>query len=142
MKSNWRFRKNVKTCPQNKKSYLMLLQDITIFIDFSFACRYGRVTTATCKYYFPLVVSFTIIKCCKELHLKCGWAPIFIFENVVMHKNQSFFLCYHYLIIVFSLSLFTIWWSIFDQPFRRSRWIQSMVIKVKITCKRVNFIQK
>ena len=46
------------------------------------------------------------------------------------------------------LLLFTVWWSIFDQPFRRllplscfygsSQWL----LKVKITCKRVNFIKK
>ena len=34
--------------------------------DFNFAYKDGRVTTATCKYYFPLVVNTTITNCCKE----------------------------------------------------------------------------
>ena len=55
--------------------------------DFNFACKDGRVTTATCKYYCPLVVSPTITNCCKELHLKCGRVPRSVFENVAMHEN-------------------------------------------------------
>ena len=45
--SNWRFRKNVKTCLQNKKAWLFSS-------DFNFICKDGRVTAATCKYYCSL----------------------------------------------------------------------------------------
>ena len=55
--------------------------------DFNFACKNGRVTTAKCKYYCPLVVNPTITNCCKELHLKCGRVPRSVFENVAMHEN-------------------------------------------------------
>ena len=40
--------------------------------DFSFACKDGRVTAATCKYYCPLVANTTFTNSCKQLHLKCG----------------------------------------------------------------------
>ena len=30
--------------------------------DFNFACKNSQVTTATCKYYCPLVVNLTITK--------------------------------------------------------------------------------
>ena len=55
--------------------------------DFNFAFKDGRVTTATCKYYCPLVVNPTITNCCKELHLKCGRVPRSVFENFPMHEN-------------------------------------------------------
>ena len=56
--------------------------------DFHFACKDGRVTAATCKYYYPMVVKPTITHCCKELHLKCGRVPRSLFENVAMRENQ------------------------------------------------------
>ena len=40
--------------------------------DFSLACKDGRATAATCKYYCPLVVNPTFTNSCKQLHLKCG----------------------------------------------------------------------
>ena len=55
--------------------------------NFNFSCKDGQVTTATCKYYSPLVVNPTITNCCKELHLKCGRVPRSVFENVAMHEN-------------------------------------------------------
>ena len=55
--------------------------------DFNFACKDGRVTTATCTYYCPVVANPTITNFCKELHLKCGGVPRSIFENVAMHEN-------------------------------------------------------
>ena len=42
---------------------------------------------ATCKHYYPLIVKPTITNCCKELHLKCGRVPRYLFENVAMHEN-------------------------------------------------------
>ena len=59
--------------------------------DFNFACKDGRVTTATCKYYCPLVVNPTITHCCKELHLKCDRVSRSVFEKVAMHKSYSGF---------------------------------------------------
>ena len=73
--SNWRFQKNVKTCPQNKKDVF----------------KGGSVTAATCKYYCPLFVSPPMTHCCQELHLKCGRVPKSVFENVAMHKKLSGF---------------------------------------------------
>ena len=61
--SKWRFQKNVKTCLQKKKSYLMPLSSHGHFSsDFNFSCKNSQVTTATCKYYCPLVVNLTITK--------------------------------------------------------------------------------
>ena len=86
--SNWRFRKNVKACLQSKKSYLTPPFKAWPFpSDFNFACKDGQVTTATCKYYCPLVASPTITNCCKNLHLKYGRVPRSVFENVAMHEN-------------------------------------------------------
>ena len=117
--------------------------------DFNFGCRYGRVTTATCKYYCPLVVSPTITNCCKELHFKYGRAPRSIFENVAMHENQFFF--YYYFKIMppllkvisfFSVTIYSMM-KYFCSAFQSVvLWIQSMVNKVKVTCKKVNFIKK
>ena len=55
--------------------------------DFNFACKDGQVTTATCKYYCPLVISPTITNYCEQLHLKCDRVPRSVFENVAMHEN-------------------------------------------------------
>ena len=65
----------------------------------------------------------------------------------VLCENQSFFSLFRKS-LHFPLFLFAVWWSIFDQPFRRllplscfygsSQWL----FKVKITCKRINFIKK
>ena len=72
----------------NKKSYLTPTFKASSFSsDFNFACKDGRVTTATYKYYCPLVASPTIFSCCKELHLKCDKVPTSVFENVTMHEN-------------------------------------------------------
>ena len=60
--------------------------------DFNFACKDGRVTTATSKCYCPLVVNPTITNCCKEFHLKCGKAPRSVFENIAIHENYSSFM--------------------------------------------------
>ena len=54
----------------------------------NFASKDGRVTAATCKHYYPLVVNPTITNCHKNFHLKCHRVPRSIFENIAMHKNQ------------------------------------------------------
>ena len=126
--------------------------------DFNFASKDYRVMAATCKY-CPLVVSPTITNCCKELHLKYGKIPRSVFENytwklVWFCVKTNLFSCYFEMwsplskVIVFFCVTFTVWWSIFDQSFRQllplslfygsSHWL----FKIKITCKRVNFIKK
>ena len=120
---NWRFRKNVKMC--------FIWCRLTS--DFNFACKDGRVTAATYKYYCPLVVNPIITNSWKKLHLlnvaeflgpslqtspsmktssvSCGnQSFFFLFRNVATFIESCFvFLCY----------FFTVWWSFFDQPFRR-----------------------
>ena len=55
--------------------------------DFRIACKDGRVTAATCKYYCPYFVNPTITNCCKEFNLKCGRVTRSAFENVAIHEN-------------------------------------------------------
>ena len=55
--------------------------------DFSFTCKDGRVAAATCKYYCLLIVNPGIANCYKELHLKCGRVPGFVFEIVAMEED-------------------------------------------------------
>ena len=127
--------------------------------DFNFACKNGWVTAAACKYYCLLVVNPTITNCCKEVHLKCGRAPNLSLKTLpciktspVLYENQCFFLLFRNVATFFqnhcfSLLLFTAWWSIFDDPFKRllslscfdgsNQWL----FKVKFTCKRANFIK-
>ena len=94
--------------------------------DFNFACKDGRITKATWKYYCLLLVNPAITNCCKELHLKCDRVPRYVFENVTIHEDLSgfvwkpvFFLviskcCHLYRkSLCFSLLPFTVWWSIF-----------------------------
>ena len=91
--------------------------------DFNFACKDGRVTTATYKHYYPLVVNPTITNFCKELHVVCVRVPRSIFENVAIHEDLSCFVWkpVFFLIIskcchvyressCFSLLFFTVWW--------------------------------
>ena len=102
--SNWDLWKNVKTCVQNKKLYLVP------------PSRHGHChpililpvkmvelpqQTAICRYYCPLVVNHTITNSCKELHLKCGRVPRSVFETLpcmksspVLCQNHSFFLLF------------------------------------------------
>ena len=126
--------------------------------DFNFICKDGRDTAAICEHYCPLVVNPAITNCCKELHLEYGRVRKSVFENVAMHKNKSGFAWkpVFFLIIwnvatfieshCFSLLLFTVWWNIFDQTFRvllplSLDPVNQWLFKVKITCKRVNFIK-
>ena len=91
--------------------------------DFNFACKVGRLTAATCKYYCLLVVNPTATNCCKEFHIKCGRVYRFVFENVAMHENFSGFVWKQVFFLLFpntttfieshcvwSLLLFTVWW--------------------------------
>ena len=114
--------------------------------DFNFACKDGWVNTTTCKYYFPFVANSTITNCCKELCLKCGRVldPSYPSFLIILKCCQLY-----WKLLCFSLLLVTVCRSVFDQPFRRllqlscfyngsSQWL----FKVKITCKRVNFMKK
>ena len=110
---------SIKTCPF---SY-----------DFTFACKDGLVIAATCKYYCPLFVNPVITNCCKEIRLCHAWNLV---QFCVKTESHCVFLL-----------LFTVWWNIFDQVFRwllplscfygSSQWL----LKVKVTCKRLNFIK-
>ena len=122
--------KKVKACLQNK------ISDATFkarpfSLNFNFLCKDGWITAATCKYDCPLVVDPTITNCFKELHLKQGRIPRSVFENVTIHENESGFMwkpVFFLIILKFchlywkslclSLLLFTVWWSIFEQPCR------------------------
>ena len=78
-----------------------------------------------------LFVSPTMTNCSKELHLKCGRVPDSFLKALSWKKtspflceNQPFFImsecCHlHWNWFCFFLLLFIVWWSIFDQPFRR-----------------------
>ena len=91
--------------------------------SFNFACKYGRVTIATRKYYCLLVVDPAITNCCKELHVIWGRVPWSVFENVAIHEELPGFKWkpLYFLIIskrcnlyqkslCFSRLLFTVWW--------------------------------
>ena len=53
--------------------------------NFKFASKNDRVTAVTCKY-CQLDVSPIVTNCCKELHLKYGKIPRYVFENFTMHR--------------------------------------------------------
>ena len=61
--SNWRFRKNVKTC-KNIASVFTTVHWLS-----------------NCYYQLPITY------CCKELHLKYGRVRRSVFENAAMHEN-------------------------------------------------------
>ena len=83
--SNQRFQKNVKTCLQNKKVYLMPPSRWPFSSDFNSASQDDQVTAVTWKH-CPLAVS-PIFTSCKELHLKYGKIPRSASENFAMHEN-------------------------------------------------------
>ena len=90
--SNWGFRKNLKTCSQNKKSYLMLP---LMHVHF-----HPILIKLPCKYYCPLVVNPTITNCCKELHHVAEFlhAPLKTLPRTktspISWENRSFFLLF------------------------------------------------
>ena len=127
--------------------------------DFNSACKDGRVTTETCKYHCSLVISPTITIVVKSSILNVAE---FLDPSLktspcrktrpISSENHSFFLLFQNIATFieshcFSLLLFTAWWSIFDKPFRRLLPLfcfyesSQCLFKVKITCKRVNFIK-
>ena len=144
LQSRWKYLEQNREIQENWTSAIIVTWPFSS--DFNFACKDGRVTTATCKYYCPLFVNPTITHCCKELYLKCGRVSRSIFEKVAMHKSYSGFVWKPVFFLLFwnvatfienhcvFVLLFTIWWSIFDQFFRLLLplscflWIQSMVV--------------
>ena len=127
--------------------------------DFNFACKGDWVTTTTCKCYCPLVITLPLpivsknsilneaelldlflktLPCTKTISVLCENQYFFLFWNVAMSIESH----------CFSLLIFTVWWSIFDQPFRQMIPLScfygssQQLFKVKITCERVNFIKK
>ena len=120
-----------------------------------FSILLALVITATCIYYCPLVVSpTTITNCCRELHPKFGWVPRSVFENITMHKNHSglvwkpvfFLLLSKCCTFIKSHPVFPCCSLQYDEMFLISLldgcYESSRRFKVKITCKRVNFIKK
>ena len=128
--------------------------------DFNFICKDYRVTAATCKYYCLLVVNPATTNCCKKLNilnvaeflgpslktLPCTKTSPVLCEKVFFLIPKCCQL--YWKSLCFSQLLFTVWWSIFYRLFRQllplscfygsSQWL----FKVKITCKRINFIKK
>ena len=124
--------------------------------DFNFACKDGRVTAATWTLLqtlsVPILAKSSIWNVAEFLDLSLQTWPCTKTSSVLC-GNQSFFLLFRNVATfieshcVFHCYFFTIWWSVFDQPFRRllplsclygySQWF-----KVKITCERVHFIKK
>ena len=85
--SNWRFRKNVKTCLQKKKFYLMSLSKhghfhpiLILHLKIVKLPQQHASTTVHCLQILPL-------PSCKELYLKCGRVLRSVSENVAMHEN-------------------------------------------------------
>ena len=78
---NQSFRKNVKTCLQNKKT----LSDVAFKTwpfssDFNFACNDGRVTAETCKYYCLKVLPLPTVARISVLNM--AGVPKSVFENI------------------------------------------------------------
>ena len=113
--------------------------------DFNFACKDSWVTTATCKYYCPLVVycpiaaKSSILNVAEFLDPSLKMLPC-TKASPVLCENQSFFLLFWKVATFienhcFFLLLFTIWWSIFDHLFRLLLplscflWIQSTLVQ-------------
>ena len=123
--------------------------------DFNFTCKDYRVTAATCKCYCLLIVNPTTTNCCKELHLECGRVPRSVFENVAIHEDQSGFVGKQVFFLIpkccqlyrkslcFSVTFYSMMKYFFISFlegcfYGSSQWL----FKVKITCKRINFIKK
>ena len=72
--SNWHFRKNVKTCLQNKKLYLMLLSRHghfhPILILHEKIAKLPQQHASTTVLFFPVVYLTLSSPSCKELYLK------------------------------------------------------------------------
>ena len=126
--SNWRFWK--KTLNMSTKQEILsdaAFKAWPFSSDFNFARKDGRVTTVTSKYYCPLVVNPTITCCCKELRFKCGKVPKCRHGQKLVQLRVKTSLFSYYLqiltpllkVIVFFSVIFTVWWRILDQPFRR-----------------------
>ena len=125
----------------------------TFSSNFNFICKDGRVTVAICKHYCPLVVNPTITNWCKDLHLEYGRVRRSVFEKVAMHKNKSFFLLFEMLPPLSKVIVFLCYFLQYDEIFLIRLLeccyhylicldpVNQWLFKVKITCKRVNFIK-
>ena len=123
--------------------------------DFNFACKKGQVTIATYKYYCPSVVNLTITKLQKifsqmkqslEIH---HWKCCHTQKLVRFHVKTSLF-SYYFKMLPF-LSKVIVFFYVTFYSIMHLRWLllvscfygsNQWFFKVKITCKRVNFIKK
>ena len=126
--SDWRFWKNVKTCLENKNFYLM---PPSIHGHFHLILILPvKVVFLLQKHANTKVVNPTITNCCKELHVNVAEFIDLLLKMLPCMKTSLGFLwkpvsfriskcCHLYqMSLCFSLLLFTVWWSIFDQLFR------------------------
>ena len=147
---------NVKTCLQNTKLYLMP------------PSRHGHFhpililpvkMVKLLQQHAKITVHF-ITNCWKELLPKCSRVLRSIFEkspcmktSLISYENQSFFYYFEMLPLLLEVIVFLCYFLQYDEVFfwsvftwllplfcfyRSSKWL----FKVKITCKRVNFIEK
>ena len=150
MKQKLALSKNVKICLQNTKSYLILpsrhchfhLILILLVKMVKLPQQHANTTVHWLQTLtLPIVAKSSILNVEEFLDpfLKTSWCTK---TSPVLCENQSFS---YYLQM---LPLFTVWWSIFDKPFRQllppSSFYGSIqwLLKVKITCEKVNFIEK
>ena len=166
-KCNWRFRKNVKTCLQNKKAYLMLPSRhgyfytiLILLIKMVDLPQQHANTTVHWLQALPLPVAAksSIWNVAEFPNPSLKTTP-FTKTIPVSCKNQSFLTilkCCHLfystnnlmvnLPVIFSATFYIMMISIFDELFRRllplSCFYESSqyLFKVKITCKIVSFI--
>ena len=116
--SNWHFRKNVKTSTTWETASDPAFKAWSFSSNFNFACKDGRVATATCKYYFPWAVSpeTSISNVAEFLDLSLKTSPCTKTSPVSCEK-QSFSLLFWNLATFIEgqcvfLLLLTVWWSI------------------------------
>ena len=127
--------------------------------DFNFACKDGQVTATRCKYYCPLVANLTITNAKSSIlnvaeFLDPSLKTFPCTKTSPARVKTSLFSYYFEMwlplskVIVFFCYFLQYNETVFDQPVRRllplpcfygsSQWL----LKVKITCKRVNFVKK
>ena len=141
--SNWHFRKNVKTSTTWETASDPAFKAWSFSSNFNFACKDGWVATATCKYYFPLVVSpetsisnvaefldpsLKTSPCTKTSPVSCENKSSFL-----LFRNVATFIENHCVLLCYLLQYHD------DQPFRRllplscSYGSRQWFFKVKIT---------
>ena len=159
--SNWGFWKKCKNMSTEKKVYLMLpskhghlYQILILPLKMVKSLQQHENASVHWLKALPLLIvaKSCILNLAEFLDLSLKTLPC-TKTSLTSCESQYFFLilkfCYLFQkLLCFYLFIFTVWWSIFDQPFRRllplssfcgsSQWL----FTVKITCKRINFMKK